>query len=65
MARRLLTMAIRGQLYIKIYTTSRDHVFEGKLLSHAEENYKNLLKIIGIPAEINPYRTNVENRVSS
>ena len=52
MAKCLLTMAIHGQLYIKIYTACRDHLFESKLLSYAEGNYKNLLRIIGIPAEI-------------
>ena len=52
MAKCLLTMATRGQFCIKIYTPCRDHLFEDKLLSYAEENYKNLLRIIGIPAEI-------------
>ena len=45
-------MAVLGQLCIKIYALCRDHLFEGILLSYAEENYKNLLRIIGIPAEI-------------
>jgi len=52
MAKPLLTMATRGQLCIKIYTPCRDHPFEGRRLSCAEENHKNLLRIIGIPAEI-------------
>ena len=45
-------MASHGQLCIKIYTPCRDHLFEGILLSYADGNHKNLLRIIGIPADI-------------